>query len=304
MSEETTLHRGRGIGVDASGGPVIDPTANVRELVLAESKYQDGMREASIGQFKSLSESLQALFLSKHSQLDDKLNAVEKVFDDRMKEAETNRNDALKQAAKNIQDGLDKAERLLTTALAAAEQRVNDKLEARFSNMEKLYQEKFHSIEVQFAERDVRSEQTGKDNKIALDAALQAAEKAVGAKNQSNDLAIAKSEGSMTKQIEQLQVMIATKDQASTEKISDLKDRLISTDGELKNRLSTLDGRLATIEGRGVGVEQSKKSGHDQTSLIFAGGALLVAIVVAASAMFRPAPVVGYAGSPPSITAH
>jgi hypothetical protein len=29
------------------GGQVIDPTANVRELVLAESKYQDAMREAS-----------------------------------------------------------------------------------------------------------------------------------------------------------------------------------------------------------------------------------------------------------------
>lgn len=35
-----------GIGVDAQGGGVIDPTTNVRELVLAESKYQDGMRNA------------------------------------------------------------------------------------------------------------------------------------------------------------------------------------------------------------------------------------------------------------------
>jgi hypothetical protein len=35
-----------GIGVDAMGGQVIDPTANVRQLVVAEAKYQDGMRAA------------------------------------------------------------------------------------------------------------------------------------------------------------------------------------------------------------------------------------------------------------------
>jgi hypothetical protein len=35
-----------GIGVDAQGGPVVDPTENVRQLVLAESKYQDAMRSA------------------------------------------------------------------------------------------------------------------------------------------------------------------------------------------------------------------------------------------------------------------
>lgn len=46
----TTQHqedeRRPGIGVDARGGEVIDPTKNVRELVLAESKYQDGMRDS------------------------------------------------------------------------------------------------------------------------------------------------------------------------------------------------------------------------------------------------------------------
>jgi hypothetical protein len=34
-----------GIGVDAFGGAVIDPTRNVLDLVHAESKYQDGMRD-------------------------------------------------------------------------------------------------------------------------------------------------------------------------------------------------------------------------------------------------------------------
>lgn len=35
-----------GVAVDRTGGPVVDPTQNVRELVDAESKYQDGMRTA------------------------------------------------------------------------------------------------------------------------------------------------------------------------------------------------------------------------------------------------------------------
>lgn len=35
-----------GIAIDAHGGPTIDPTKNVLDLVRAESKYQDSMREA------------------------------------------------------------------------------------------------------------------------------------------------------------------------------------------------------------------------------------------------------------------
>ena len=35
-----------GSGVDIYGGPVIDPTKNVLDLVRAESKYQDAMRDA------------------------------------------------------------------------------------------------------------------------------------------------------------------------------------------------------------------------------------------------------------------
>ena len=34
-----------GLGVDIFGSPVIDPTKNVLDLVKAESRYQDGMRE-------------------------------------------------------------------------------------------------------------------------------------------------------------------------------------------------------------------------------------------------------------------
>src|SRR5580704_5335062 len=37
---------GVGAGVDTFGGPVVDPTKNVLDLVNAESRYQDGMRDS------------------------------------------------------------------------------------------------------------------------------------------------------------------------------------------------------------------------------------------------------------------
>lgn len=44
--ETRDFNRRPGVGVDALGGPVVDPTKNVLDLVKAESKYQDSMREA------------------------------------------------------------------------------------------------------------------------------------------------------------------------------------------------------------------------------------------------------------------
>ncbi len=44
-SEERNPISGAGVGVDILGGPVIDPTKNVLDLVKAEGKYTDAMRE-------------------------------------------------------------------------------------------------------------------------------------------------------------------------------------------------------------------------------------------------------------------
>jgi hypothetical protein len=46
INEEGGHTSGAGVGVDVFGRGVVDPTKNVRELVLAESKYQDAMRDA------------------------------------------------------------------------------------------------------------------------------------------------------------------------------------------------------------------------------------------------------------------
>jgi hypothetical protein len=97
-----------------------------------------------------------------------------------------------------------------------------------------------------------------------VDAALQAAKEAVGEQNKSNALAIAKSEATFTKQIDQIGVLISTMQKGIDDKIDDMKSR------------------LQAIEGQ-------KKGGSDVWAIVIAIAGLAVAVVVAV-AMFRPHP--------------
>jgi len=101
----------------------------------------------------------------------------------------------------------------------------------RIDTLRVLHEEKFNSIQVQFSERDTRTEQTSKDSKVAVDAALQAAKEAVGEQNKSSALAIAKSEASTTKQIDQQGLLIASSTQGLDDKINDVKERLTRIEG-------------------------------------------------------------------------
>jgi Fe2+ transport system protein B len=120
-------------------------------------------------------------------------------------------------------DGMDKAIVLFQTAI--------DKIfplqvDSAIRQLRELHEEKFRSIAIQFAERDTRTEQTSKDSKVAVDAALQAAKEAVGEQNKSNALAIAKSEAAFTKQIDQIGTIIDTLAKGLDGKIDDIKTRL------------------------------------------------------------------------------
>jgi hypothetical protein len=97
---------------------------------------------------------------------------------------------------------------------------------ASIADLASLGIEKFDGIQKQFQERDTRVEQTARDTKVAVDAALQAAEKAVGKQNESFALSIAKSETATTKQIDQLSTIAAGNGAAIDGKIGDLKDRV------------------------------------------------------------------------------
>jgi hypothetical protein len=181
-----------------------------------------------------------------------------------------------------------------------------DAIELRFEarNAEKLYDEKFHSIETQFKERDTRTEQTSKDSKVAVDAALQAAKEAVGEQNKSSALAIAKSEASTAKQIDQLQTLITATSKSSDEKVADLKERLIIVEGRAAGTEGTakiveeIKERITRIEGIAGGREANQKQTHDNSSMYIALAALVVAIVVGAVAIMRPATIQPVAVAP------
>ncbi len=108
------------------------------------------------------------------------------------------------------------------------------KVLAGVENLKTLHQEKFDSIATQFQERDTRAEQTSRDSKVAVDAALQAAKEAVGEQNKSNALAIAKSEATFTKQIDQIGVLVTSMGKGFDDKVDDIKGRLQAMESQRK----------------------------------------------------------------------
>jgi hypothetical protein len=119
-------------------------------------------------------------------------------------------------------------------AIGVVEEQVHSMVrltDEKFISIQAQQNEKFESIQIQFRERDTRTEQTSRDAKTAVDAALQAAKEAVGEQNKSGALAIAKSEASTIKQIDQIAVLLQNVNKATDDKISDLKDRLTMIEG-------------------------------------------------------------------------
>ena len=113
-----------------------------------------------------------------------------------------------------------------------------------------LHNEKFGSIQVQFIERDVRTEQTSRDSKVAVDAALQAAKEAVEKQNTSSALAIAKSESATTKQIDTQGILITT---ATTS----LNERIDAASATMNSKIDDLKDRMNRIEGGATGGHQA-----------------------------------------------
>ncbi len=127
--------------------------------------------------------------------------------------------------------------------------------------------EKFHSVDVQFKERDTRTEQSSKDSKVAVDAALQAAKEAVGEQNKSSALAIAKSEAATNKQLDQIGTLIQTTTKGLDEKINDLK------------------GRLDRGEGQKVSAVENKGQQNWFIGLFVIGGLSVVSIIITVVAL-------------------
>jgi hypothetical protein len=121
-----------------------------------------------------------------------------------------------------------------TALLREMTEKVPSAADIGIKHLTELCDEKFASISTQFRERDTRTEQTSKDSKVAVDAALQAAKEAVGKQQESNSLAIAKSETATSKQIDQIGVFMAAANTATTDKIDDLKQRLTAMEARME----------------------------------------------------------------------
>lgn len=107
----------------------------------------------------------------------------------------------------------------------------SDSIKAEVGHLRTEHEEKFKSIATQFTERDIRTEQTARDSKVAVDAALQAQKEAAGAQNESNAASISKSEAAFTKQIDQIGVIMSTTVKGTDEKIEDIKTRITQIEG-------------------------------------------------------------------------
>jgi hypothetical protein len=109
-------------------------------------------------------------------------------------------------------EGADKALELLQRIADLFPARIDEKILA----LQQIHEGMFRSIQKQFEERDTRVDQTAKDTKLAVDAALQAAEKAVQ-----------KSELVTSKQIDAQGDLIKTTTNGMRETMDDLKQRVV-----------------------------------------------------------------------------
>jgi hypothetical protein len=124
-------------------------------------------------------------------------------------------------------DGMDQAIRLNAEII----DRVPAERDMAIKHLEELHDEKFGSIALQFAERDVRSQQASEGAKQALDAALLAQKELVAQQNEANSAAAAKAEASFTKQIDQIGTIIQTLEKALDARITELKERIDRGEG-------------------------------------------------------------------------
>jgi hypothetical protein len=135
-------------------------------------------------------------------------------------------------------DGMDRATELLSetvnrtpTVIQIEISHVRELIQEKLGSLGGQAEEKFKSIELQFAERDVRTNQVATASAQALAAALQAAKEAVFEQAQAAAKAAEKTELSFTKQIDQIQLQITTVAEGFGDRIAELKERIDRGEG-------------------------------------------------------------------------
>lgn len=159
-----------------------------------------------------------------------------------------------------------------SSEIAAASLHLRELMLSEMGKIKVVTDEVFQRIDVQFIERDKRTEQLALASSTAIAAALQAAKEAVGAQNTSNSIAIAKSESSTLESLRQLRELFLSETKAINEKVDDLKSRLDRGEGKGTGAVERQQNERANI-GQGLAIVSVL------ISALVAGVAILVAVL-------------------------
>jgi hypothetical protein len=193
-------------------------------------------------------------------------------------------------------DAMDKATELLSANVT----RVPTDTDKQISHLQSLHNEKFDSVaealkavdlgvQRQFAERDTRSEQSTLQQQKAIDAALMAAEKAVGKQQDANTTAINKSELGTAEQMKQLGVTMQTASSFTAEQIKQLGASIQTAANvtalqiaAVKDLISSATTRIERIESTAIAQATSESKQVSSVTTAHGSTSIVIAIVVAA----------------------
>jgi hypothetical protein len=159
---------------------------------------------------------------------------------------------------------------------------VRPQTERQINHLRELHNERFASVALQFAERDVRTQQAVAASKEALDAALLAAKELVGQQNTSNVEAAAKAEASFTKQIDQIAVTISTLERSFTDRLTELKERIDRGEGQGEGETAAQVEARAAVAAQlaAVNSQQGTTAGQRQLLALVISGLVLLLLIV------------------------
>jgi hypothetical protein len=137
------------------------------------------------------------------------------------------------------------------------------------SRLQELINERFNGIQIQFRERDIRTDQDKLAATTAVNAALQAQKEAAGAQNVANAAAITKSENGFTKEIDGLKELINT------------------TRDAINNQIANLTGRFDRGEGNVTGAKDTRSESRlGASSVVGIVGGVVGMLTLAAMIIF------------------
>lgn len=125
-----------------------------------------------------------------------------------------------------LHDNTEKIPRLIKCSADQLQELMVQKLEG--------VQIQFAGVQVQFKERDTRTDQAAATTATAVGAAFAAQKEASQEQNRSFDAKITKTEASVIKQLDQISENIRTGDKATDGRINDIKERLLMIESHSK----------------------------------------------------------------------